>query len=104
MSVLSEVLANARTVTNELLGNACILTDTLTRTTTDCVVIIQPDTELYQANQFLGVATTGVFDLTACNPLIGNALEDLETGIKYMLDGIKTETATKVVFILREVS
>ena len=104
MSLVSEVLANTRTVVNELLGNACTLTDTVQNTTQECLVIIQPDTEIYQAGQFLGTATTGVFDLTKCNPLIGNTLHDTVTDIMYALDGIKTETATKVVFMLREIS
>lgn len=103
MSVLSEVLADVRTIANEMLGNACTLTNTITRDETPVMVIIQADVELYQQYQFAGIVTTGVFDLTHCSPQIGNELHDLETNIKYELAGIKTETPTKAEFILAEI-
>lgn len=104
MSALSEVLATARTIVNETLGNHCTLTNTLTEVSNpDVMVIIQTDVELYQQQQFAGTVTTGVFDLTKCSPQIGNELKDLETGIEYELAGIKTETSTKAEFILVEI-
>lgn len=68
-----------------------------------CLVIINPKTEIYQGGQFAGTVTTGIFDLTKCEPQIGNELIDLETGIEYTLSGIETETPTKAVFVLGEI-
>ena len=102
MSVVSDVLGDARTVVNEVLGNDCTLTNTITLEKTPAMVVINKDVELYQQNQFAGTVTTGVFDLTNCQPQIGNELKDNETGLEYELAGIKTETPTKAEFILLE--
>lgn len=103
MSIIGEVLADARSAVNEILGNACILTNTVTMDEAEVTVIIQSDVEYYQNGQFIGLVTTGVFNLGECSPLLDNELQDLETGIVYSLDGIKDETSTKAEFILGQV-
>lgn len=103
VSLVSDILKDARSLVNNVLGDKCILTDTVSASQTETNVIIQNEVEIFQNYQFVGHATTGVFDLTDCNPKIGNSLYNTETGLTYALDGIKDETATKVTFILREV-
>lgn len=103
VSLVSDVLKTARALVNDVLGDKCILTDSVSTSQTETNVIIQNEVEIFQNYQFVGHATTGVFDLTDCNPKIGNSLYNTETGLTYALDGIKDETATKVTFILREV-
>lgn len=102
MSLLGEIMQEARGIINEHLGDNCLLKNTLTGHQVETKVIISNDVEIYQGGQLAGVATVGVFDLTACNPQIDNQLTNLETGITYYLSGVKTETTTKAEFILSE--
>lgn len=104
MSLIDEVLADTRSVVNEILGHPCLLINTVTSETTPVTVIIRSEVELYQNNMLVGIVTTGVFDLGECSPLVGNELDDTKTGISYSLDGIKAETGTKIEYILGQLS
>ena len=104
MSLVSEILAEARGATNALLGNECILVNPLTGMRSATSVIITHDVDYFQGQQFAGVVTTGVFDRNCCSPLIGHTLLDQETGAEYELVSVKTETPSKLVFILQELN
>ncbi|WP_010322156.1 hypothetical protein [Marinobacterium stanieri] len=103
MSLLGEIMAEAQSIVNDVLGHACTLTNTATgEETLDIMVVINSKIKLYQDGMFAGLVTTGTFDLSECDPRIGDELRDEDTGISYTLDGIKDETSSKRVFILGE--
>lgn len=102
MSLLREVMGEAQSVINDVLGHACTLTNSDTQQEQSVQVVIQNEVELYQNHQFVGVVTTGVFDRSVCGPMIGDQLYDIDTDTTYLLEGVKSETPAKVEFVMGE--
>lgn len=103
MSILDEVMADARGVVHDALGHTCTLTNTATgEATPGLKVVINTQVKLYQDGVFGGLVTTAVFDRSECDPKIGDELHDEDTGIIYTLEAVKDETVSKRTFIVGE--
>lgn len=103
MSLLREIMDESRGEINDILGHAATLTNTATTETQPVQVVINTKVKLYDSDSvFVGLVTTAVFDRTACDPKIDDTLLDDVTGIEYTLAGIKSETPSKLEFILGE--
>jgi hypothetical protein len=100
MSLLREIMDDAIEVVTDVLGSPCTLTNGLDETTLTADVIIRHEVELYQQGMFAGLVSTATISRVAASPLIGDTIEDHATGFIYSLDGIKSETPSKVEFVI----
>lgn len=107
MSLLSEVMADARSVINDVLGTAdCTLINGNTGERTEGLdVIVRRDVDIYKDKVFVGVHHVGTFDMTACDAARGDRLyvpSRTGLGVEYELIGLHDLSDTKRVFYLSE--
>ena len=100
MSILRDIMNESRGVVNDILGHSGQLKNGSTGELVPATVIINTDVKLYQDGIFAALLTTGVFDRTECDPKLMDTFIDDESGIDYILEAVKSETPSKLEFIL----
>ncbi len=105
MSLISEVMAEVSPIVNEVLGDPCTLIngETGEQLTDEAVLVVfHYNVEIYQDGLFAGLATTASFAKANTFPEIGDTLTNLDSNKTYTVQGLKSETASRIDFVIME--